>query len=78
MSEVKRFRVIGEIVKPKLFSPMKFSREVPATKRSHAIEKTYADLGSRHRAKRHEIKILRVEEVESGEEPPGGKRDKRP
>ena len=78
MSEVKRFRVIGEIVKPKLFSPMKFSREVSATKLSHAIEKTYADLGSRHRAKRHEIKILRIEEIEPSEEPTGGKRDKLP
>ena len=78
MGEVKRFRIIGEIVKPKLFTPMKFMKEIPATKRSHAIERIYADLGSRHRAKRHEIRILRVEEVESAEEPTGREGDERP
>ena len=78
MSEVKSFRIFGEIVKPKLFAPIKFMKEIPATKPSHAIEKIYADLGSRHRAKRHEIRILRVEEVEPGEGPPGREGDERP
>jgi ribosomal protein L20A (L18A) len=67
MSETKRFRVSGEIVKAKLFAPMKFTKEVEATNLSHAKERVYADLGSRHRAKRYEIKILKVEEVGSNE-----------
>jgi ribosomal protein L20A (L18A) len=69
MSEMKHFRVSGEIVKSKLFAPMKFTKEVQASNLSHAKERVYADLGSRHRAKRYEIKIFKVEEVEPGEEP---------
>ena len=68
MSEVKRFRVSGEIVKSKLFAPMRFMKEVQAANISHAKERIYADLGSRHRAKRYEIRILKVEEVEPEEE----------
>jgi len=78
VSEVKRFRIFGEIVKPRLFAPMRFAKEVTATKLSHAIERIYADLGSRHRAKRHEIRILRVEEIEPPEEAPGREGDERP
>ncbi|RLI09972.1 hypothetical protein DRO42_02710, partial [Candidatus Bathyarchaeota archaeon] len=35
----------------------------------HAVERIYAEMGSRHRAKRHQIKILGVEELEEGAEP---------
>jgi len=58
---VKVFRVIGEIRKPNLETP--FKKEVVAIKREHAVEKVYAELGSRHRVKRFQIKILKVEEV---------------
>jgi len=68
MSESKLFRVSGEIIKPKLFAPMKFTKEVQAASLSHAKERVYADLGSRYRAQRHEIRILKVEEAESGKE----------
>ena len=61
MAEVKVFRVIGEIRKPNLETP--FKKEVVAVKREHAVEKVYAELGSRHRVKRFQIKILKVEEV---------------
>jgi large subunit ribosomal protein LX len=61
MGEVKVFKVIGEIRKPNLRTA--FKKEVVAVKREHAVEKVYAELGSRHRAKRFHIKILKVKEV---------------
>ena len=61
MSEVKVFRVIGEIRKPNLKTS--FRKEVIAVKPEHAVEKVYAELGSKHRVKRLHIKIVRVEEV---------------
>jgi ribosomal protein L20A (L18A) len=64
MSEVKTFRVTGEINKQKFFIPMAFSKEIRAAKMEHAIERIYAEMGSRHRAKRNQITIIRVEEVQ--------------
>lgn len=58
---MKVFRVVGEIRKPNLETP--FKKEVVAMKREHAVEKVYAELGSRHRVKRFQIKISKVEEV---------------
>jgi len=58
---VKVFRVIGEIRKPNLETS--FRKEVIAIKSEHAVEKVYAELGSKHRVKRFQIKIVRVEEV---------------
>lgn len=40
-----------------------FKKEVVAIKSEHAVEKVYAELGSRHRVKRFHIKIMKVEEV---------------
>ncbi|HUS77099.1 MAG TPA: 50S ribosomal protein L18Ae [Patescibacteria group bacterium] len=65
---IKIFRVSGRIDKPLLFEPIIFKKEVSAAKESHALEKIYAEMGSRHRAKRHQIVILGVEEVEGAEE----------
>lgn len=58
---MKVFRVIGEIRKPNLETS--FRKEVIAIKSEHAVEKVYAELGSKHRVKRFQIKITRVEEV---------------
>lgn len=58
---MKVFRVTGEIRKPNLQTP--FRKEIVADKSEHAVEKVYAELGSRHRAKRVHIKIANVEEV---------------
>jgi len=58
---VKVFKVTGEIRKPNLETS--FKKEVVAVKPEHAVEKVYAELGSKHRVKRFHIKILRVEEV---------------
>jgi len=67
LSEVKIFRVTGEIRKPLQFEPMGFRKEIAAAKREHAVERIYAEMGSRHRAKRNQIVILDVEELEEGE-----------
>lgn len=67
MSETKLFKVTGEIHKAKIFGPMRFTKEIEATKREHAVERIYAEMGSHHRAKRYQIKILSVEELERGE-----------
>jgi len=58
---MKVFRVIGEIRKPNLETS--FKKEVIAIKPEHAVEKVYAELGSKHRVKRFHIEITRVEEV---------------
>ena len=58
---MKVFRVTGEINKPNLKTP--FNKEIIAAKPQHAVEKVYAELGSKHRAKRFQIKIAKVEEV---------------
>ncbi|MEM3579489.1 MAG: 50S ribosomal protein L18Ae [Candidatus Bathyarchaeia archaeon] len=58
---MKVFRITGEIQKPNLKTS--FKKEVIAVKPEHAVEKVYAELGSKHRVKRFHIKIVNVEEV---------------
>ena len=58
---MKVFRVTGEINKPNLKTD--FAKEVIAAKSEHAIEKIYAEIGSKHRVKRFHIKIKDVEEI---------------
>jgi large subunit ribosomal protein LX len=58
---LKVFRVTGEIHKPNLKTS--FRQEILADKPEHAVEKVYAELGSRHRVKRFHIRIASVEEV---------------
>lgn len=62
---MKAFKVTGQINKPELSTP--FAREVLADKSEHAVEKIYADLGSRHRVKRYHIKILNTKELTADE-----------
>ena len=61
MSKLKLFRVTGEINKPNLKTP--FTKELLAVKSEHAIEKVYAEIGSKHRVKRFQLKISTVEEI---------------
>ncbi len=61
MSEVKVFRVIGKIRKPNFQT--EFRKEVRALKPEDAVEKVYMLLGSKHRVKRFQIKIFKVEEI---------------
>lgn len=58
---MKVFRVTGEIRKPNLTTP--FAKEVLADKPEHAVERVYAEIGSKHRVKRFYMKVLKVEEV---------------
>ena len=71
MKDVKNFKITGRIDKKHFFEPLKFSKDIRAAKESHAIEKIYAEMGSRHRAKRHQITILKVVEVEEAKEEGG-------
>ncbi len=61
MRKLKVFRVTGEIQKPNLQTP--FRQEIVAEKPEHAMEKVYAEIGSKHRVKRFHIKIINVEEI---------------
>ncbi|MEM2901847.1 MAG: 50S ribosomal protein L18Ae [Candidatus Bathyarchaeia archaeon] len=65
-SVVKRFQVIGEVRKPSTRIP--FKKVVSALKLSDALEQVFSDVGSRHKAKRFEIKILRADALEEYEE----------
>ena len=58
---MKVFRVTGEILKPNLKTS--FKKEIVAEKPEHAVEKVYAEIGSKHRVKRCHIKILSTEEI---------------
>jgi len=61
MSEVKVFRVLGKISKPNFKT--EFQKEVRALNPEDATEKVYMLLGSKHRVKRFQMKIFKVEEV---------------
>jgi len=60
MSEVKTFRITGEIKKPT--GNIQFSKEIKGIKQEQAIETLYSELGSKHKAKRFEIKIAKIAE----------------
>jgi len=62
---MRAFRVSGEINKPKLATP--FVKEVIADKSEHAVEKVYAEIGSKHRVKRFHITIASVQEMKADE-----------
>ncbi len=62
---MKAYKVVGEINKPELKTS--FAREVIADKSEHAVEKVYADIGSRHRVRRCHIKITSTKELKADE-----------
>ncbi|MEM1558066.1 MAG: 50S ribosomal protein L18Ae [Thermoproteota archaeon] len=57
------FRVSGVFEKP--LRKISFSVEVEAPSQKVALEKAYSIVGSKHRVKRENIKILSVEELRS-------------
>lgn len=65
MAEVKTFRITGEVKKPRTMIP--FALELRATKEQEAIERVYAEMGSRHKARRLEIKLEKIEELKTSE-----------
>lgn len=58
------FRISGVFEKP--LRKIGFSIEVEAPSQKFALEKAYSLLGSKHRVRRENIKILSVEEVKAG------------
>ena len=56
------YRIKGEIMKRHFFEPLTFNKLIAAAKEEHAVERIYAEMGSRHRAKRTEIKIQSITE----------------
>ena len=65
MSEVKVFRVVGKITKPNFQTH--FKKEIRALKPEQAVERVYKEIGSKHRVKRFQIKILKVDEIKADE-----------
>ena len=65
MSSVKRFRITGELRKRGERLP--FKKEFRALRKEDAIQNLYADMGSRHKARRFEIAIKNIEEISEAE-----------
>lgn len=65
MSEVKIFKVVGKVSKPGFQTD--FKKEIRALKPEQAVERIYQEIGSRHRVKRFQIEILKVEEIKPEE-----------
>jgi large subunit ribosomal protein LX len=63
--KVKVFRVIGKISKPNFETD--FRKEVRAIKPEDAVENVYMLLGSKHRIKRFQMRISKVEEIDPEE-----------
>lgn len=63
MTEVRTFRITGEVKKARVTIP--FAVEIRATKDRDAIERLYTDLGSRHKARRAEVKLKKIEELKA-------------
>ena len=66
MSEVKKFRITGEIKKG--LTKVPFSVEFNALKKEHALQRLYAEMGSKHRARQFEIKVKDVQESKEAPE----------
>jgi large subunit ribosomal protein LX len=65
MSEIKIYRVTGKIAKPNWQTD--FRKELRAMKQEDALDRVYKEIGSKHRAKRFQIKILKIEEIKPEE-----------
>jgi len=65
MSEIKIYRVTGKIAKPNWQTD--FRKELRAMKQEDALDRVYKEMGSKHRAKRFQIKIIKIEEIKPEE-----------
>ncbi|MGQ9543712.1 MAG: 50S ribosomal protein L18Ae [Candidatus Bathyarchaeia archaeon] len=63
MSEVKSFQIVGEIDKPT--GRMRFTKEIKALRQEEAVERLLCEMGSRHKAKRFQIKILKIQQKQN-------------
>ena len=68
MSEVKTFIITGKIKKPS--GDMQFSKKMNGITQKQIEERLYSELGSKHKAKRFQIDITKIEE-----EKPSSKKD---
>jgi large subunit ribosomal protein LX len=62
MSEVKKFKITGEIRKGQTRIP--FAVEFNALKEEDALQRLYSEMGSRHRARRFEVKIAKIQSAQ--------------
>ncbi len=60
-TQVKLFKITGSLRKHGEKLP--FKKELRAIKREDAVQQLYADMGSRHKARKFEIAIDTVEEL---------------
>lgn len=61
MSQVKVFRITGDLRKRGENLP--FKKEIRAMKKEDALQHLYAEMGSRHKARRFEIRVQTIEEL---------------
>lgn len=59
---MKRFRVKGWFKRG--FEKQVFTKEFPATSKETALEKIYAEVGSKHKVKRNQVKIEEIIELQ--------------
>ncbi len=65
-SQVKTFIIKGELRKKG--ESHAFKKELRAVKREDAVQQLYADMGSRHKAKKFEVNIIEVTERQADRE----------
>lgn len=67
--EVKIFKITGFmlIAQDRLPRWMKFTKEIRAIKVEHALERLYSELGSKHKVKRANIKVVDIVEIQPEE-----------
>ena len=61
MSEVKLYKITGDL--RKRGEKLHFTKQIRALKKEHALQSLYADMGSRHKARKFDITIKTVEEI---------------
>jgi len=66
LSQVRVFQIKGDLRKRGENLP--FHKEVRAVKKEDALQHLYAEMGSKHKARRFEIIIRSIEEAPSGSE----------
>ncbi len=66
MSQVKVFQIKGDLRKKGENLP--FHKEIRAVKKEDALQHLYAEMGSKHKARRFEIRINSIKEVSPGSE----------
>ena len=66
MSQVKVFKIRGDLRKRGENLP--FHQEIRAVKKEDALQHLYAEMGSKHKARRFEIRIQSIEEASTGAE----------